>query len=581
MTETAQRPGMTAGLLADIGEDYVRVGVMAPSEGRQRLVLDSRAGANGADPTAGLGEALRTLERLSGWCMVDRSAAPPLVAAVATLTLPTVLIAGTVDGLRALRERAAQLPDLDVSLELILDTRGRAPSGAGAAARALDGCTLEVILASLRSRQEAELLSALLRAVRIKTPAGRALLLFSGPTEVATTLNNDLTSAAQLITAGTVDWGHSGFDLAAARTAVAERVRQRLEPLRARTGTRGPLETRPTALEAAACTLQTTAQANTCLLDLGGPETHIVVAHDQALERRNGGDQSVLTGHTRLGTGEGFSRVLDAISPSALLRWLPFDLPPEGLMDYLGNRALRREPRAGDVQGLLIDQAVARECAIATRNPQWTVVPELVAVTGPAAAYPRFGQTALVLLDALQPAGPCRLLADASGILARVGALAPHDTQAGLSLLKSDTLVDLGPCLSLMGRATDGETVGEIEVEILSVEGTAERTTFDVRFGSLMLIPLRPGQVSSLRVTTSRRVSFRLQESDGYWARGQVDGGEEGDGQTVEGGILGLVVDARGRPMVLSADDLIRQAHLMEWLQVMDAVDAEVLSGLD
>src|SRR5579884_1307990 len=110
MTETAQRPGMTAGLLADIGEDYVRVGVMAPSEGRQRLVLDSRAGANGADPTAGLGEALRTLERLSGWCLVHRSGAAPVVAGLAPPPPPTVLNAGNVEGLRALRERAAQLP---------------------------------------------------------------------------------------------------------------------------------------------------------------------------------------------------------------------------------------------------------------------------------------------------------------------------------------------------------------------------------------------------------------------------------------------------------------------------------------
>ena len=55
-------------------------------------------------------------------------------------------------------------------------------------------------------------------------------------------------------------------------------------------------------------------------------------------------------------------------------------------------------------------------------------------------------------------------------------------------------------------------------------------------------------------------------------AKGFDSGAGKGKAKTitVTGGAVGIVIDARGRPLVLPGDDMLRSAKLIEWLAAMD-----------
>jgi hypothetical protein len=41
--------------------------------------------------------------------------------------------------------------------------------------------------------------------------------------------------------------------------------------------------------------------------------------------------------------------------------------------------------------------------------------------------------------------------------------------------------------------------------------------------------------------------------------------------EEIDGGLVGLIIDARGRPLPFPANDNERQARLLQWMQVMGA----------
>ena len=74
----------------------------------------------------------------------------------------------------------------------------------------------------------------------------------------------------------------------------------------------------------------------------------------------------------------------------------------------------------------------------------------------------------------------------------------------------------------------------------------------EIRAGQIELIPLEPGQKATLTVAPAKGFDVGA-----------------GKGNTVErevtGGVVGLILDARGRPIVLPADRATRVGKLTEW----------------
>jgi hypothetical protein len=88
--------------------------------------------------------------------------------------------------------------------------------------------------------------------------------------------------------------------------------------------------------------------------------------------------------------------------------------------------------------------------------------------------------------------------------------------------------------------------------------------TIDVPYGQIRVVPLRPDQ----------RAALNIKPSAGF----RVGSGEPGKslktepGQEIKGGLVGLIVDARGRPLTLPEDIDMRQAQMKRWWGAFDAL---------
>jgi hypothetical protein len=147
--------------------------------------------------------------------------------------------------------------------------------------------------------------------------------------------------------------------------------------------------------------------------------------------------------------------------------------------------------------------------------------------------------------------------------------------------LKSDILINAGICLSVSGRAKPGESVAEITVDRLrGADDSTPDESYTIRYGTITVIPLAATQQAALKVTTARKQSFGIELSRRPWAASSAEmASSEQEG--IAGGALGLIVDARGRPIELPDDITTRQARMSEWLTAVSAYDATVFSSLD
>jgi hypothetical protein len=81
-----------------------------------------------------------------------------------------------------------------------------------------------------------------------------------------------------------------------------------------------------------------------------------------------------------------------------------------------------------------------------------------------------------------------------------------------------------------------------------------QETNFEVKYGSLQALPLPYGQTARLQLHPLHRADVGM----------GVPG--RGGGFTVKGGVLGVVIDGRGRPIALPKDLAQRQELFRSWL---------------
>lgn len=248
----------------------------------------------------------------------------------------------------------------------------------------------------------------------------------------------------------------------------------------------------------------------------------------------------------------------------ALLRWIPEEMEEEELLVLLHNRELRPWTVPQDPVELWIEQAVIREVlqsALAIARPTWDVgraasqmgmlpsVDPILLSGGGIVHMPRPGQVLLVALDGLQPVGISTILLDVNRAAPALGAVAGVKPLAAASALEAGTLVSLGTVISPVGKARPGETI--LRIRIVYEDGG--ELDVEAHYGDIEIWPLLPGQKATLELRPSRRFDVGL----GLGRGGKVQ---------VIGGMVGLVVDARGRPLTLSDNPDQRRRTLTRWI---------------
>ncbi len=315
-------------------------------------------------------------------------------------------------------------------------------------------------------------------------------------------------------------------------------------------------------------------------VDIGGATTDVF----SVFKNRDGEAIFNRTVSANLGMSYSVSNVLAEAGIDNVLRWVPFDIEVGDLRNRVKNKMIRPTTIPQTLQELVLEQAIAREAlrlafeqhkqlAVELRGvQQQRTISEafdqaesgrtlvnmlsldmLVGSGGVLSHAPRRQQSMLMMIDAFQPEGITHLAVDSIFMMPQLGVLAQVNTEAATQVFERDCLIHLGTCVTPIGIGKAGDTCLSIEINYTDRPVITE----DIPFGDLRLYPLEIGEKASLKLQPSRRFDLGA-----------------GHGTPVEteamGGVVGLVIDTRGRPLEIPSDSKQRVAQLTKWQDALD-----------
>ena len=295
-------------------------------------------------------------------------------------------------------------------------------------------------------------------------------------------------------------------------------------------------------------------------IDVGASHVTIAAAFDGVLNNKV---------HSDLGLGISLPGLLRYASVADVSRWLPTEVPDAEVRDYIFNKAIYPGTIPAELTDLHIEYALLRElvrAGLSNSRSDWAVgasselmppLEPIIATGGAIARAPRPGYAALALLDAVQPRGITTLVLDPYNLVPAVGAAAGLLPMITVQVLESGSFVSLGTVVSPAGRGREGKPVLRIRIE---PESGGEPIEGIVRYGKLVLLPLRQGEHA--RMTLRPEKGFDV----GFGGRGKAGASR------VAGGALGVIIDARGRPLELSRDPAHRRELNQKWLYDIGAM---------
>ncbi|MEP6896261.1 MAG: glutamate mutase L, partial [Chloroflexota bacterium] len=271
----------------------------------------------------------------------------------------------------------------------------------------------------------------------------------------------------------------------------------------------------------------------------------------------------VLGTYPQFGLGESLGTLLQYTELDDIMRWLTLDISPNVVREYLFQKSLYPGAISATKDEQAISQAVARQALyLAVRALQKDfpataqsasadVMPRLdliIAGGGVISDGVSLGQSLLLLLDAIQPIGIMPILIDQNNLLPLLGAAAERNQYLPVQVIDSGAFIGLGTIVSVNASANYGDHV--LRAKLTYEDGTDERV--DVKFGGLEILPLPSGQSANLSLQPLNRADAGL----GVGKSGTVP---------VNGGALGVVIDARGRPLQLPSDPVRRRELIKKW----------------
>jgi hypothetical protein len=268
--------------------------------------------------------------------------------------------------------------------------------------------------------------------------------------------------------------------------------------------------------------------------------------------------------HPQLGLGESLANILRYTSLEDIMRWLPLDLSPEMVRDYLYQKSFYPATLPAVVEDLAIEQALARQLLhIAMKSAEADFPPGinrpaagLMPVFDPIMASgsvitraPTLGQSLLILLDAIQPVGVTNVILDQNNLLPALGAAAARIPILPIQVLESGAFLGLATVVTPVVAAKAGTPV--LRAWVTYANGNQSQV--EVKQGGFEILPLATGQSGKLTLQP-------LHHADVGYGPGRANE------ITISGTVLGVVIDARGRPLRLPADPNRRRELLKKWL---------------
>ena len=267
--------------------------------------------------------------------------------------------------------------------------------------------------------------------------------------------------------------------------------------------------------------------------------------------------------YPQYGLGENLAGLLQQTEIDNIMRWLQLDISANMLREYLFQKSLYPSSIPATKEELALAQAIARQALyLAVRTAQKDfpaharptrsgVMPPLDLILGGGGVIGEgtsLGQSLLLLLDAIQPVGIMPILLDQNNLLPLLGVAASRSHYLPVQVIESGAFIGLGTVVSVIASANYGDQVLRARLSYSDgMEASAE-----VKFGGLEILPLPNGQTARLSLQPFHRADAGL----GPGKSGVV---------TVTGGALGVVIDARGRPLQIPSDPVRRRELMKRW----------------
>ena len=291
-------------------------------------------------------------------------------------------------------------------------------------------------------------------------------------------------------------------------------------------------------------------------IDVGASATTIAAAFDGVL---------ALSVYPEFGLGQGLPGLLEHTTSDEILRWIPLEVGEDYLRDYIYNKKIHPASIPVSTEDLAIEQAIARQ---AIRSALFAAEPgfpknikrsrvgtlpwfEPIVATGSVLTRaPSAGNSLLTLIDAVQPTSITTLVLDQSNLAAPLGAAAPVNPFLAVQVLESSAFLSLATVISPISNTRPGTPILRLRVTYES----GDETSFDIKQGTLEALPIPMGESARIRLQPLHRADVGM------------GGPGRGGSVRVVGGILGVVIDARGRPLRLPRDTSRRQEIYKKWL---------------
>ncbi len=297
-----------------------------------------------------------------------------------------------------------------------------------------------------------------------------------------------------------------------------------------------------------------------------------------------------------LGMSYSISNVFAEATLPMVMRWVPFKMDERDLRNRIKNKMVRPTTIPQSMEELIFEQAVAKEAmrlafiqhksfatvlkgiqqqrtiadAFEQSTSGATVVNMmslnmLIGSGGVLSHAPRRQQAALMLIDAFLPEGVTRLAVDSIFMMPQLGVLTEVHKRAATEVFVKDCLIHLGTCVAPAGMAKKSGPVMKYTIELPS--GTVSGTLNYLEMKRFDLGIKEDGLPETVKAVFEPERGFDV--GAGRGSRLETE---------LYGGVVGIILDGRGRPFDLSIlSEADRVAHLKEWMTELNVYPAEEL----
>lgn len=306
-----------------------------------------------------------------------------------------------------------------------------------------------------------------------------------------------------------------------------------------------------------------TRDGNVLIVDMGGNSTTLVAHVNGEITTRI---------ETQMGLGQSAETMLQIIGEDAVENWLPLYPESGEIVAYALNKALRPATLPMNLRDLYFEHAFLRGGlnhlvrdaaggALTLDDDTDDFFRNISLIVAGGAALTSTGHPAynmMLIADSLLPTGVTEVKIDSEGLAPALAAITRLRPEASAQLIEGPDFEHLGTLISIEGKPEPDQVVAELEIQ--SEDG--EKLEIDSNNRNPYVKPLDGGRLYVLPIAQSESVIIQVRCKRGFSVNGK-----RRMRLAMSGGTAGIILDTRGRPIVLGDTPQERAEQMPLWIQ--------------